>query len=1293
MNMWQIIQKRRVIFSFVGFVCLCVILVGSYAWFSIMQNFTNEFEFEPFSIKLTKVSADDESVVLPGAIFGLYDEQNNELGRYYTDKNGEINLTALPDGSYYFKELYPPYGYEITGDGKTELFSPPMAELVVKNAPLTSKLAIYKTISQTDLRGDPYTITDKDRLFPFEFTVDIQGSDTKPYNYVIYDGNNQPIADYAYTYEDGTIITQSGSGSIVSGGVIYLRHNEHAEISGTGVGSFYTVKEKNYLVYDDPDFPVLDSGVDEFGCEQDSSNGHTTVLTHASGWAGEGYNTSGNIRGDQGSVATFVNRYVPEKYEITISSLVVVDRILANPADVDYNKGFEVTIEIGNPSDDISYWYEIVHLENAATVLPDYNYEYDYYDRNDPGVPKQLGEQPVEKPAPEHFYDYTLTPPPASAEPGSPSSSGNLTLPQIPETYAAKWLHRPVFSERWPQQDGVSYGELLLSSDISCNPKGSANTIVAELHHGSSVIVYGIPAGTQYTVTQIDYRYIDGYIIDSTNKDCGIILPDLEVLSDDDTSDHLLLRTRADIYNYFVLPIMREFTIHKNWNHGANPPENQPASTTIQIYDPETNYVYDSRTYRSVEDWVTVEVPKYRPGTNEEIDYAISEIMPPGYVIGDLNETEDGFEITNVYSPQTLTIPVQKQVSGRNAPAENFHFELTALTNGAPMPENNLLTIKGEGFDMFESIEFLPTGVNGSCTYRYQLREVGGAAAGYSYDGSTYIITVTTTEVGNQITQLTSTYQKDGEAVNIPLVFCNQYEEVERSSLSVKKIVTGNNSDKNREFEFKISIDGYPDQYITLCHGESYTIDDLPVGVRYTVTEINAHSAGYSTSSSGSSGTITAAGAVASFINNKSSSSGGVGNLVVTKKVMGEGAETDRDFRFTVEIGSDRHIVYLKDGESWRSPPYSTGTSYSVTEASYAAEGYVTTSNGASGTISTRDRTASFTNTKETVEKSKLTVTKQIDGPGADPTKRFDFIATIGGISHRLTLAGGESYTFYDIPLNAQYTVRESNYSAEGYVTTSSGSMGTILASGSHAQFTNTQNDNIDPNAPGRLTVTKTVTGKFIDVTKQFHFTVTIGEDIHEFSLHHGQSKSFENIPSGTLYSVVEDDYSAQDYSTTSSGAVGTMTPYGATAAFINEYTSDIPPKPGENAVQISGTKTWVHGNNTLANQPKTMVVYIMNGTSIVAQKTVTAADNWSYAFNLPKLDENGSPIAYSVNEQPVRNYLKTIHGQDIVNTFSPAMPDTGDSNRLWIWFVLLAVGAIGLRYSAFPKKKRRQKP
>ena len=95
--------------------------------------------------------------------------------------------------------------------------------------------------------------------------------------------------------------------------------------------------------------------------------------------------------------------------------------------------------------------------------------------------------------------------------------------------------------------------------------------------------------------------------------------------------------------------------------------------------------------------------------------------------------------------------------------------------------------------------------------------------------------------------------------------------------------------------------------------------------------------------------------------------------------------------------------------------------------------------------------------------------------------------------------------------------------------------------------------------------------------------------------------------------------------------------------------------------VNISGEKTWDDANNQDGKRPTKITVKLMKkvegGQLVEAQRqevTKGADDKWKYEFkNLPKY-ENGKEITYSIDEEEVKGYKKTIDGTNIKNSYTP---------------------------------------
>lgn len=180
--------------------------------------------------------------------------------------------------------------------------------------------------------------------------------------------------------------------------------------------------------------------------------------------------------------------------------------------------------------------------------------------------------------------------------------------------------------------------------------------------------------------------------------------------------------------------------------------------------------------------------------------------------------------------------------------------------------------------------------------YEYTLQEVAGTTAGVAYYGQNIklVVTVVNGENNNLLCIAGVHTESSGDKSD---TFENTYSA---GTLKVSKTVAGNLGDKNKYFEFKVTLTGeagktYGDSYrvtggsyttnpevvtivageekeytFMLKHDETISIANLPYGVTYTVTEAAAD--GYTTSATGDTGKINAAEQTAAFTNTKTGS-------------------------------------------------------------------------------------------------------------------------------------------------------------------------------------------------------------------------------------------------------------------------------------------------------------------------------------------------------------------------------------------------------------------------------------
>ena len=102
--------------------------------------------------------------------------------------------------------------------------------------------------------------------------------------------------------------------------------------------------------------------------------------------------------------------------------------------------------------------------------------------------------------------------------------------------------------------------------------------------------------------------------------------------------------------------------------------------------------------------------------------------------------------------------------------------------------------------------------------------------------------------------------------------------------------------------------------------------------------------------------------------------------------------------------------------------------------------------------------------------------------------------------------------------------------------------------------------------------------------------------------------------------------------------------------------------------VEVSGQKTWVDNNNENKKRPTSITINLLaNGNTTGKSKTVTADDGWAWKFtDLPKYDDNGNEIIYTIKEADVDGYVPTYDDkqQNVTNTYKPEKVEVRISKR-----------------------------
>ena len=101
--------------------------------------------------------------------------------------------------------------------------------------------------------------------------------------------------------------------------------------------------------------------------------------------------------------------------------------------------------------------------------------------------------------------------------------------------------------------------------------------------------------------------------------------------------------------------------------------------------------------------------------------------------------------------------------------------------------------------------------------------------------------------------------------------------------------------------------------------------------------------------------------------------------------------------------------------------------------------------------------------------------------------------------------------------------------------------------------------------------------------------------------------------------------------------------------------------------VDLSGSKTWNDNDNADGSRPASIKISLLADGAVVAEKTVTEADGWSWSFkDLPKYAA-GKEIRYTVSEDVVDGYTTSYSedGLSVINSYTPEL--TGRSVvKIW---------------------------
>ncbi|MGM1402953.1 Cna B-type domain-containing protein, partial [Bacillus cereus group sp. BceL309] len=102
---------------------------------------------------------------------------------------------------------------------------------------------------------------------------------------------------------------------------------------------------------------------------------------------------------------------------------------------------------------------------------------------------------------------------------------------------------------------------------------------------------------------------------------------------------------------------------------------------------------------------------------------------------------------------------------------------------------------------------------------------------------------------------------------------------------------------------------------------------------------------------------------------------------------------------------------------------------------------------------------------------------------------------------------------------------------------------------------------------------------------------------------------------------------------------------------------------------EVSGKKVWEDYNNKFNTRPGSITVQLLQGDKVVQDATVKADEkgNWNFSFkDLPKYDEKGNEIKYTVSEVKVDGYETKVEGTTITNTYKNTDKTEVSGKKVW---------------------------
>lgn len=493
----------------------------------------------------------------------------------------------------------------------------------------------------------------------------------------------------------------------------------------------------------------------------------------------------------------------------------------------------------------------------------------------------------------------------------------------------------------------------------------NGTTITGTLANGEDVYINGIPAGTEYTVTETEGRYYtaasvnsNGTIADNTFAEVQFtntavkfndLIVSKDILHPDWMTDITALEAHEFTINVEVAGAEANTTYTTSDSSiNLTTDANGSASATITLKDAQALTIYNlpAGAEYSVEE---INVPDGYTSNTEAA--AITGVIPAdsNAIAGVLNDYQPDAVQTTVTITGTKTFLTSDgtEVPESDWPAEGFTVELYSVnsaTGEASLVKGDIkVNASNKTWSVDVPLEFTQTG-----TYFYKIAEVIGNNSDITYDRSLGLFQIVVTDDGTGALKIsevasienTATITNNADGYTVDKDFTN-YKDAGKVLIEVNKNIEGSDSISANDFLFGLydssdnlvdtvsgngsfMIAGYGADFAT---PKAYTIrelipevENMMLGITYDTTVYNV-----------------------SVVWNDT-----VGNLVATVE-----GTTDNIATFTnvyndtvstpaIELGGTKTIngdrTTFLDGESYTFELYETGADFAITGASVQSD-------------------------------------------------------------------------------------------------------------------------------------------------------------------------------------------------------------------------------------------------------------------------------------------------------------------------------------------------------------------